>query len=377
MKVFLQSIVAQLLFTPYIAYRGYQAIPPRKKWRIPYLLFFIIELLLYFAGFLFHKMLPDTVFIPLMNICNTWYVASIYLTLALLALEVIRLSARWLRWYPLFIRKHWEQVKLTTAGVVIAGVALLLVHAYQVVMNPVVTHVHITLPKGSSTRDSLTVAMLSDLHIGEVIGKKLVQKYVEMVNAEHPDMVVLVGDLMDYESRFAEKMQADDDLRVLHPPLGTYIVYGNHEYRANRIAKKRWIEKLDGTLLVDSVVSPDSTFTLIGRDDYINKHRAPLRSLMHGVDTSKPVILLDHQPWTFAEAAMNGVDLQLSGHTHNGQLWPYPLLMKLIFEQPYGYYRKGPTQFYVSSGIGIAGPPYRIGTVSELVMLHIRFLTLP
>lgn len=86
---------------------------------------------------------------------------------------------------------------------------------------------------------------------------------------------------------------------------------------------------------------------------------------MEGVDTGKPIIVLDHQPWSFAEMNMNGVDLGLHGHTHNGQLWPYPLLMKLVYECPYGYYKKGPTQFYVSSGIGIAGPPYRVGTVSN------------
>ena len=94
---------------------------------------------------------------------------------------------------------------------------------------------------------------------------------------------------------------------------------------------------------------------------------------MAGIDTTKPIIVLDHQPWSFAEMTMNGVDLGLHGHTHNGQLWPYPLVMKLIYERPYGYHQKGPTQFYVSSGIGIAGPPYRVGTVSEMVVLHIRF----
>ena len=98
---------------------------------------------------------------------------------------------------------------------------------------------------------------------------------------------------------------------------------------------------------------------------------------MAGIDTTKPIIVLDHQPWSFAEMTMNGVDLGLHGHTHNGQLWPYPLLMKFIYECPYGYHKKGPTQFYVSSGIGFAGPPYRVGTHSELVVLHIHFEDAP
>ena len=186
-------------------------------------------------------------------------------------------------------------------------------------------------------------------------------------------MVVLVGDIIDYESRFAEKARIEEDLQKLEAPLGVYAVYGNHEYRANRHAKQRWLRKTGAVLLVDSVVMPDSSFYLIGRDDYINKRRAPLQQLTEGLDRSKPLIVLEHQPWSFAEMAMNDVGLALYGHTHNGQLWPYPLLMKWVYECPYGYHRRGPTQFYVSSGIGIAGPPYRVGTLSELVVLHIRF----
>lgn len=373
MKVFIQSIVAQLLLNPYICLRGYQAIPAKKSWRIPYLLLFVIEWMIFFFGFIFHRVLPDEVMIPIMYICNTWYIASLYITLSLLLLELIRLSNRFFHWFPKWIVDHYKQTKFALFFAVIIGATGLMIHANRVVEYPIVKNVHITLPKGSSERDSLTIVMMSDLHIGEMIGKKLVQRYVSMANEQHPDMVVLVGDIMDYELRFAEKDRIEDDLQQLKAPLGVYIVYGNHEYRANRFAKQRWLRKTGATLLVDSVARPDSSFSLIGRDDYINKKRKPLHALMAGVDTTRPIIVLDHQPWSFAEMAMNGVDLGLHGHTHNGQFWPYPLLMKLIYECPYGYFRKGPTQFYVSSGIGIAGPPYRVGTVSELVVLHIRF----
>lgn len=373
MKVFIQSIVAQLLLNPYIFWRGYQALPPKKSCRAPFIVFFVLELTVYLIGFLFRGELPDNVIIPIMYFCNTWYIAMIYITLSLLILEALRLSHRFRPWFPNVITEHWKQTKLTFFVLITAGVTALMFKAYHNVANPVVTNVYITLPKSAGDRDSLKIVLMSDLHIGEMIGKKMVQKYVALSNAQHPDMVVLAGDIMDYESRFAEQAHIEDDLRQLQAPLGTYIIYGNHEYRANRNAKYRWLQKTGGTLLIDSVVQPDSTFYLVGRDDRINKSRKPLHDLIKDIDTSKPVIVLDHQPYSFAEMAMNKVDLGLHGHTHNGQLWPYPLLMKFIYECPYGYYKKGPTQFYVSSGIGIAGPPYRVGTVSELVVLHIKF----
>lgn len=112
MKVFIQSIVAQILLNPYIFWRGYQAIPPKKSWRIPYILFFILELSIFFFGFTFRNVLPDSVMIAIQYICNTWYIASIYITLSLLGLEVLRLSNRFFHWFPGWITSHWKQTKL-------------------------------------------------------------------------------------------------------------------------------------------------------------------------------------------------------------------------------------------------------------------------
>ncbi len=367
MKVFLQSIYFQLLLTPYIYYRGRQALPVSKRYRLPYTLLFILEGVLYLIGFFGHNLLPDTVFIPIMNVCNTWYIASIYLTIGLLAMEIVRYIAR----------KQWgyqasTRVKLTLFFSFLLGISLLLVKAHSNVVNPIVRHQYIDLAKGSSPRDSLTIVMVSDIHLGEVIGKKAAQKLVRLSNAQHPDLVLMVGDQMDYESRFAENTHIEEDFNQLEAPLGVYTIYGNHEYRANRIAKDRWMRRFS-TLLKDSVASPDGSFYLIGRDDFVNKQRKPLHALLAGLDTTKPLIVLDHQPWSFAELRMNHIDLGLHGHTHNGQLWPYPLVMKFVYECPYGYYQKGGVQHYVSCGYGCAGPAYRVGTHSELVVLHLRF----
>ena len=143
--------------------------------------------------------------ITIQYICNTWYIASIYITLSLLVLELIRLSQRIKPWFPKWMKGHWQQTKLTLFFLIVFGVTGLMIHAYHTVMNPIVKNVYITLPKAAGDRDSLTIVMMSDLHIGEVIGKDLVQKYVALSNAQHPDMVVLAGDIMDYESRFRGK----------------------------------------------------------------------------------------------------------------------------------------------------------------------------
>jgi predicted MPP superfamily phosphohydrolase len=373
-RVFLQSLVAQLLLNPYVFWRGWQAIPPEKSRRIVFIVWFAVELLTYFTGFFFYKELPDELMIAILYYCGTWYICLLYLTMALLVIEVIRLSNRLYPWYPAWIISHWRQTKRGLFLVVVAGVAALMWHAYRNVSHPVVRHIHLSLPKGEGNRyDSLRVVLMSDLHIGEIIGKEQVRHYVALSNAQQPDMVLIAGDWLDYESRFAENDHIEDELRQLSAPLGVYGVNGNHEYRANRHAKKKWIQKTGATLLVDSAVLINNSFYLVGRDDFINKNRRPLQALLAGTDRKKPTLVLDHQPWAFAELAMNGVSLGLCGHTHNGQLWPYPLLMKFVYECPYGYYRKGNTQFYVSSGIGIAGAPYRVGTVSELVVLHISF----
>ena len=359
MKVFLQSIVLQLLFTPYVAWRGFGALPEKKGIRCAYLLLFALELLLFFVGFFFHNALPDAVFVPLMIVCNTWYITSIYLALGLLALELFRLKKKEKQWiYPFLV----------------AGVVGLMVNAYWNVSKPIVRTETIHLSKGgNSGRDSLRIVLMTDLHIGEVVGKELVQQMVSLSNAQKPDIVLLGGDLLDYESRFAEAAHVEDDLRHLQAPLGVYGVLGNHEYRANRYAKFRWLEKTGIHLLVDSVVQPDSSFYLIGRDDYINKERSALHPLVSSLDSDKPLIVLDHQPTSFAETAMNKIDLALHGHTHGGQLWPNSILIQFAFEHVYGLHKKGGTQFFISCGIGCAGPPYRVGTRSELIVLNVVF----
>jgi predicted MPP superfamily phosphohydrolase len=293
--------------------------------------------------------------------------------MGLIGLDLIRLSHRIRPWYPEILKKHWNTVKLSLFFVFVFSITGLMIKAYHNAIYPAVRHVHIHIPKEVAGKDRLTIAMMSDIHIGEYIGKKQVQRFVELCNAEHPDLVLIGGDFMDHEVRRAEKEFIEEDLQRLNAPLGVYIVLGNHEYRANRYAKIRWFEKTGGILLIDSVVMPDSTFYLIGRDEILNGNRASLETLMQGVDTAKPVIVLEHRPTFARDVIDNQCDLGLYGHTHNCQYWPFSYFLRFIFEFPYGYYKVGNSHINVTSGIGFTGPPFRMGTRSELVVLHITF----
>ena len=371
MRVFLQAIFGQVIFTLYI-YLRLRAVLPRHR-RLPLTLFVALEWALYFFGYFTHRDLPDSVLVPILMICGTWYVASIYLLTGLLLVDLLRwIYRRRPAWFPAWVQSNGLRLRRGAYLFILVFTVGLMIQGYHNVEVPIVKHIDIHIPKAVPGRDSLTVVMMSDTHFGESIGKRNAQHFVALSNAEHPDMVIIDGDIIDYELRIAAREHIEDDLRKLRAPLGVYITLGNHEYRANRIAKQRWLRRTGGTLLIDSVVQPDSTFTLVGRDDYTNRHRASLSHLLRGVDMSCPVIVADHQP-KFHEVAMNGADLGLFGHTHAGQIWPFTWIIKLAYAHTYGYFREGPAQFYISSGIGCAGPPYRISTRSELVVLHIRF----
>ena len=349
MRVFLQAIFGQLLFTLYIYLRGRAVLPKRRRWRLLYTLFFAAEWALYFFGYFTHSELPDSVMVPILMICGTWYIASIYLVTGLLFFDLCRwIYRRRPGWFPAWITANALRLRRGAYLLLALFTVGLMIQGYHNVEDPRVKHVRITIPKSTPGRDSLKVVLMTDTPFGESIGKRNAQRFVALSNAEQPDMVVIAGDVIDYELRIAARERIEEDLRQLRAPLGVYITLGNHEYRANCIAKQRWLRRTGGTLLIDSVVQPDSTFTLVGRDDYTNRHRAALSHLLHGVDMRHPVIVADHQP-KFREVAMNGCDLGLFGHTHAGQIWPFTWITKLAYAHTYGYFREGPTQCYISS----------------------------
>lgn len=217
----------------------------------------------------------------------------------------------------------------------------------------------------------LKVVSVSDIHLGYGTDKEELKQYVEMINAQKPDLILIGDDLIDSSvvPLYEEKMM--EELAELKAPLGIYMVPGNHEYISGIRKSMQFINETPIRLLRDEVVTLPGGIQIIGRDDRSNKSRLSLQELMKNIDPAKPVILLDHQPYDLPDTESAGIDLQFSGHTHRGQVWPISLVTDRLFDQSYGYRKWGNSHIYVSSGLSLWGPPFRIGTDSELVVFNI------
>jgi predicted MPP superfamily phosphohydrolase len=195
-------------------------------------------------------------------------------------------------------------------------------------------------------------------------------------------VVLLLGDIVDGE---IGPVLRDDLLSYFTCPKcrdGLYAITGNHEYIGGAATTIPYIESHGIKILKDEVVTLDGGVQLVGRIDrdgsrFNRKERLSLSDLIKQADTTRPVILLDHQPFRLTETAKAGVDLQLSGHTHNGQMWPLNYITGMIYELSYGYMKIGDTQFIVSSGFGIWGPRVRSGSRSEVLEINITFTGKP
>ena len=205
-----------------------------------------------------------------------------------------------------------------------------------------------------------------------------------MVNAEQPDLILIAGDIIDISIRpLIEENMAKEFHRLKAP---VYACLGNHEYYSSQPKARRFYREAGITLLQDSVAKIGN-LCIIGRDDRTNVRRKSLPMIMeearkqgiissldlhYGKYSNEFLILLDHQPYHLEEAEQNGIDFQFSGHTHHGQVWPVLWITDVLYEKAYGSLQKGNTQYYISSGIGIWGGKFRIGTQSEYVVLTIE-----
>lgn len=374
MKVFLfQALIVHLIFNVYVFIRGWQVLPKSKAYRIPYASVFGIELLVYLTGLIFNVNLSSVILKPILLTGTSWMVFIGYTSALLLIYDLVKFLGRWIN--PIR-RLNLQKIPLRRIYITVSLVIVIssMAYGHYQFWHSVVTTMDLTVDKKVDGLDSLKVVMVADMHVGHLIDKKVLSMYVDEIMAQKPDVILLVGDIIDYDLSPLVDQKMNEEFRRLKAPYGVYVTTGNHEYRLNSEEKIAWLASETGmTMLRDTTINIADKFYIVGREDDHAENRKPLTDLMQYVDKQLPVIVMNHEPKNLSEESDEQVDLAVYGHTHNGQLFPNNLLMSLIFEVGHGYKKKDNTHVYVTSGLGLAGPQYRIGTISEIVVLNLHF----
>lgn len=229
--------------------------------------------------------------------------------------------------------------------------------------------VRLNLTTDKQIEKPLKIILISDLHLGYHNQINSFAKWVDMINKEQADLILIAGDIIDRSIRPLFEQKVYNEFHRLNAPI--YACFGNHEYFAGKQDALAFYEKAGINVLQDTSVVYNN-IVIAGRDDRINTKRKELKQILKDTDKNKYHILLDHQPYNLEQAQKEGVDFQFSGHTHYGQVFPINLITDAIYEKAYGCYKKGQTDYYISSGLGIWGGKFRIGTKSEYVVLTLR-----
>lgn len=363
----------------YIFLRGWQALAIVPHLRILYLLVFLFFSLSYIVAKIFTKAIPGFLYDIILWAGSFWFAFMIYFLLSIILIDILRLFNWQLNFFPSFIKENYLQVKFFAAIVIFFITGTIVTAGFINTRNVQVKTLELKLPKGNSRLEKLNIVMVSDIHLSPMDNEKFLSRIVDKINSLNPEIVLIAGDLFDDHAEILRQRAIGPALLKLKSQYGTYAITGNHEFINGVDSAITFIESYNIKMLRDTSTLIDNSFYLVGRDDrakkqFTGKDRKPLEEIMKSVDKSFPIILMDHTPFGLGEAEKNGIDLQLSGHTHHGQMFPANLITKMIYEVSWGYLKKGNTQYYVSCGAGTWGPPVRTRSNSEIVNLKIKFV---
>lgn len=330
----------------------------------------ILSLILYFVA---GESMPIAMTRFFFMIGTSWLFIMIYFVIVFLVKDLcLGLPNKFLHFMPSDALTRFTKENWVGLAFMVGFIFLLMICGYMKYTWKVRVELPIALEKPIANRDSLRIVAISDLHLGYGIGKKEFESWVEKINKENPDIVLIAGDIVDSSVRPLDDQNIAESFKKIEAPLGIYSCVGNHEFLSDLRKSSDFIKRSGVKLLRDEAILVDSSFYIVGRDDKSNHRRKQLNEIVDNLDKSKPIILLDHQPFHLEEAEKNNIDLQLSGHTHKGQVWPISMITNAMYEIDHGYLKKRNTHIYVSSGIGIWGGKFRIGTQSEYVVITLK-----
>jgi predicted MPP superfamily phosphohydrolase len=342
----------------YVFFRLWHVLPVGKTVLVVVAILLVLCL---FAGMMGGSFLPSCVVGITNRIGTAWFFIALYLLFVFLFLDLLRLVL------PMqnILHNNWFTFSILT-------IVLTSIFTYGYFNYRNIQRVELTLSIHKPIQP-LKIVAISDLHLGYGIGEAEFDKWVTLINRENPDIVLVAGDITD--NHIEPLLRRNYSFEKIKSRYGVFTCLGNHEYipGGSKITKSlEFLEQAKITVLRDSAILVNNEFYLIGRDDRMNRNRKPLKELLQTIDTTKALVLLDHQPFQLEETEENGIDLQFSGHTHDGQLPPVSWITKKMYEISHGYLRKGNSHIYVSSGMGIWGGKFRIATKSEYMVINLK-----
>ncbi len=368
------SIVLVVYFSVnyYIFNRGLKALPEIHEFRNWFALIFWLIASTYIFGRVVERFYISLFTDVLTWIGSFWLAAMLYLFLIILFIDIIRLSDYFFHFLPTsFYNQSFKSGLMAIIGIVVAFIVVI---GHLNAVSPKIRKMSVDINKQANGLKEIKIAVASDIHMGTLIGPRRMTKFVETIEKIKPDLILLAGDIVDEDLQPVIRHDMGDVLMKLSAPLGVFAITGNHEYIGGVKAAVSYLESHNITFLRDTSIKIADAFYVIGREDRSKRDRKEIKQLLNGQDRSLPIIMMDHQPYELDEVVKAGVDVQFSGHTHHGQLWPLNYITEAIYEVSQGYLRKGNTHFYVSNGYGSWGPPVRIGNRPEVVEVTLKFL---
>lgn len=361
----------------------------------PWIKYPVIGIYIFFASSILTGFLLPHCFLErlLKRIGNYWYGVTLYTALTIMTADIIRNILKRCR----FVNK--EKLHSRKTFVTSGAVCLIIIAAtslYGVINARIIrtTSYEITVDKPYASRQ-LNIVLAADLHMGYNIGRSHIRQMVDKINACNPDLVVIAGDIFDNDyDALDNPEELIEILSGIKSKYGVYACYGNHDIKEKVLAgftfknknekpvsdsrMDEFLEKAGIKLLKDEYVLIDDSFYLYGRPDAerpgrdITVRKTP-EEIVSQLDTSKPIIVIDHEPKELSELSAAGVDIDLCGHTHDGQLFPLNIINGIIWENPCGFLKKGNMSNIVTSGVGLYGPFMRVGTIPEICSIKVNF----
>lgn len=357
--------------------------------RAVFIIFYILIASSLLTGFLINK--PEFLHRILKNTGNYFLGTFLYIILVIVVVDLVRLILKYV-FHARFL--EFRSTFVITGFVCMALIILISVYGILHVGTIKVTPYEVTVNKKVKDMDSLKIILLADTHFGYSINCRHAQKMVEKINAQNPDIVCIAGDIFDNDyDAISDPEGVCNALKSIKSRYGVYACWGNHDLDEPILAgftfggKKKdqadprmeqLLRDANIHLLTDEAELIDDKFYVVGRNDSSRTHklggqRLSPAQLTKDLDLDKPVIFIDHQPKQLQETADAGADLDLCGHTHDGQIFPGNLFIHLFWENSFGYLKKDKMHNIVTSGVGVWGPDMRVGTNCEICPITVHF----